>query len=49
MGAALELHHILSKHSTAYTAYSFNRYGELLHGQAQRNASIFAVGWRQLF
>lgn len=49
MGAGMELHHMLSKRTTVYGAFSVNRYDELLNGQAQRNASIFAVGLRHLF
>lgn len=49
IGLAVELHHMLSKRTTVYGAYSVNRYGELLHGQTERKAAIVAVGLRHLF
>ncbi len=49
VGAGMELHHMLSKRTTVYGAFSLNRYGELLNGQEERNASIVAVGLRHMF
>ncbi|MFC7410515.1 porin [Hydrogenophaga atypica] len=49
IGVGTELHHLLSKRTTAYGAFSVNHYGELLHGQAERKASIFALGLRHMY
>jgi predicted porin len=48
-GWAVEAHYNLSKRTALYAAYSGNKWGELLNGQAKQKGFVSALGIRHFF